>query len=296
MIRPPADSSASITPCGFASSAASITPRGFASSASASVLRRSSPAGASALQLPPAPPAASAADRMPLGLDEAPRSIYEQALGARFAELHPRIRERFSLHSRSGLAALGTGVMHEVWHNRVAAIPLRIGTTRHIMFPQSGRDVPFTIRNYAYRDRFGRETVTWIRSFRFGRQERRFDATMIYSRERGCIIDYLGNRQHLAVDIEAEPSERGGIRIRSGAQRFYEGWLGFRFPELLTGAADVHEWYDDRACRFRIEVRVRNPLLGDVFRYDGSFAGELLEVGQEPPPADVLPRRTEGRE
>ncbi|QJC54173.1 DUF4166 domain-containing protein [Paenibacillus albicereus] len=244
----------------------------------------------------PAAPDAPDAQRVPFGLDEHPRSIYERALGPRFAELHPRIRERFSLHSRSGLAAVGTGVMHEVWHNRLAALPLCIGTTRHIMFPQSGRDVPFTIRNYAYRDRLGRETVTWIRSFRFGRQERRFDATMIFSRERGCIVDYLGNRQHLAVDIEAEPSERGGIRIRSGAQRFYEGWLGFRFPELLTGVADVHEWYDERACRFRIEVRVRNRLLGDVFRYDGSFANELMEIGQAPPPADVLPLRTEGRE
>lgn len=229
--------------------------------------------------------------RLPRG-----RSIYEQALGARFRELHPRIQERFSLHSRSGFAARGEGTMHSIWHNKLAALPLQIGTYRHIMFPESGREVPFSIENYAYADSLGRETVTWVRKFRFPKRMRRFDATMIYSRERGCIVDYLGNKQHLAVDILAEPSREGGIRIRSGSQRFYEGWLGFRFPDSFTGRADVHEWYDEGLGCFRIEVRVRSPLIGDVFRYEGSFRNTMLDTRSAPPPADVLPLRIERRE
>ena len=53
-------------------------------------------------------------------------------------------------------------------------------------------DVPFTIQNYAYTDPLGRETVTWVRTFT-AHKTRRFDAYMIYSEQRGCIVDYVGN-------------------------------------------------------------------------------------------------------
>jgi hypothetical protein len=60
--------------------------------------------------------------------------------------------------------------------------------------------VPFTIENYAYRDPLGRETVTWVRTFETTKR-RRFDAYMIWSEQRGRIVDYLGTHQHLAVDL-----------------------------------------------------------------------------------------------
>jgi hypothetical protein len=83
----------------------------------------------------------------------------------------------------------------------------------------------FTVRNYAYLDPYGRETVTWIRNFAT-HHPRRFDAYMIYSKERGCIVDYLGTHQHLAVDIHLSVDDRGGLRLRSGAQRFYASTKG----------------------------------------------------------------------
>jgi hypothetical protein len=36
------------------------------------------------------------------------------------------------------------------------------------------------------------------------------------------IVDYLGSHEHLAVDIDLSVDEGGGLRLRSGAQRFYE--------------------------------------------------------------------------
>ena len=44
--------------------------------------------------------------------------------------------------------------------------------------------------------------------------------------------------EHLAVDIDLSVDEGGGLRLRSGAQRFYEGLIGFRFPMLFSGV----EW------------------------------------------------------
>ena len=56
--------------------------------------------------------------------------------------------------------------MEEVWHGAIYTLPfLYVGAWRSIMFPEQGRDIPFSIRNFAYRDSLGRETVTWIRTF-----------------------------------------------------------------------------------------------------------------------------------
>jgi hypothetical protein len=54
----------------------------------------------------------------------------------------------------------------------------------------------------------------------------------------------------LAVDIDLSVDEEGGLCLRSGEQRFYEGPIGFRFPMLFSGIADVSEWYDDAAGCF----------------------------------------------
>jgi hypothetical protein len=77
-------------------------------------------------------------------------SIYHQALGSDFSKLHPKIQRRFGISSQSGLASCGTGTMDRIWHGAPYTLPfLFVGTWRNIMFPESGRNVPFTIQNYA---------------------------------------------------------------------------------------------------------------------------------------------------
>jgi hypothetical protein len=154
--------------------------------------------------------------------------------------------------------------------------------------------VPFEIEYWAYRDSLGRETGTWLRSFHTDR-ERRFDAYMIFSEARGRIVDYLGTHQHLAVDLELTVDERGGLRLRSGELRFYEGALAFRFPLLFSGVAEVCEWFDDALGRFRIEVNVTNRVFGPLFGYRGAFDVEWLDTARGVPPS-ARPRRDERRE
>jgi hypothetical protein len=223
-------------------------------------------------------------------------SIYQQALGAEFERLHPQIQRRFGFCSSDNVACVGRGVMDEVWHGAPYTLPfLVLGAWRSIMFPDRGQHVPFTIENYAYRDRFGRETMTWIRSFALA-QPRRFDATMIYSDRRGRIVDYLGTHQHLAVDIYPSVDERGGLCLRSGAQRFYERSVGFSFPMLFSGYAEVREWFDDTDGRFHISVRVTNKFWGRLFGYSGAFDVEWLACPPSAVPPHVKPRREERRE
>jgi hypothetical protein len=223
-------------------------------------------------------------------------SIYERALGSDFARLHPEIQRRFGFDSTDGIASIGRGVMDEVWKGRPYTLPfLYVGTWRRIMFPETGRDIPFTIENYAFVDDFGRETVSWVRTFESTRT-RRFDAYMVYSEDRGRIVDYLGSHEHLAVDIEMTVDEQGGLRLRSGAQRFYEGSIAFDFPMALSGIADVREWYDEAIGRFRIVVDVRNRRWGRLFGYRGTFDVEWRTVDPGTVPAEILPMRQERRD
>jgi len=200
------------------------------------------------------------------------RSIYEQVLGSGFARLHPEIQRRFGFSSKDNTAAIGTGVMEEIWHGAAYTLPfLYLGSWRRIMFPESGKNIPFEIANYAYVDSLGRETVTWLRTFHTKRP-RRFDAYMINSEKRHCIVDYLGTHQHLAVDIDIKVDPNGGLRLRSGAQRFYEGFLGFYLPNGLFR----------RRRRLRM-VRRNSTLFSHRGHCEQSDLGPALRVQRELP-------------
>ena len=225
-------------------------------------------------------------------------SIYKKVLGPDFQNLHPQIQKRFGFNSKDKIASIGKGVMQSIWYGKPYTLPfLYLGTWRNIMFPQKGNNIPFTIENFAYVDKYGRETITWVRRYQFPNRERRFDATMIYSQERKRIVDYLGTHQHLAVDIEMSVAKNGGIKLRSGEQRFYEGILGFKFSMMFSGDATVCEWYDDKEQKFKISVVVSNKRYGKLFGYEGTFEVEYISVDSITDiPKDVLPIREEIRE
>lgn len=200
------------------------------------------------------------------------RSIVAKALGADFDRLHPRMQERFAFTSADRRACVGTGVMSRVWRGGPHTAPfLRLGAVRNIAFPETGTDVPFSLECYAYQDGLGRETLAFVRTFELRpRLRRRFDATMVYDADRGCVVYLLGTHQHLAVDLHPGVEADGSLRIRSGAQRF-SGSLGVGLPLGLSGDADLRQSYDEDLGRFRIDVRVTNRHLGPVFGYTGTF-------------------------
>ncbi|WP_189451379.1 MFS transporter [Streptomyces abikoensis] len=65
-------------------------------------------------------------------------------------------------------------------------------------------------------DSYGRETVTFVRTFR-------------------CVVDYLGTHQHLASDLHFAADPTGALVIRSGEHRFREGPVDARVPGLVGG-------------------------------------------------------------
>ncbi|WP_308291801.1 DUF4166 domain-containing protein [Microbacterium jejuense] len=208
-------------------------------------------------------------------------SMFAAAMGEDFARLHPMLQRRFGVGLASGYACVGEGVMSRIRRGPWWTVPfLQIGRFRNILVPEVGADVPFTIENFAYRDPFGRETVTFVREFRMPHRRRRFDATMVLAQ--GRIVDYLGTHQHLAVDLDLSADADGGLVLRSDAQRFYAGPLGFRFPMLFSGRALLRESFDDDTGLFRIRLEVRNRVFGFLFGYEGTFRCTFVDVVDAP--------------
>lgn len=223
-------------------------------------------------------------------------AVFRLALGDDFDRLHPMMQRRFGVGLEEGAGCIGRGVMSQV---RVGApwvrLFLGLGALRNVLVPRSGRDVPFEIHNFPYRDPLGRETVTFVRRFHFpgARSDApaRFDATMIWGGT--SVIDYLGTHQHLATDLRPRVTDEGGLVMTSGEQRFYAGPLGFTFPSFLTGRAIVRERFDDDSGRFEITVAVHHSLFGLLEGYRGTFACEFVEAHDAP--AELKPAHHEVR-
>ncbi|MER6238017.1 DUF4166 domain-containing protein [Streptomyces clavifer] len=223
-------------------------------------------------------------------------SIFHTHMGADFGRLHPEIRRRFSVGLDNGEACVGRGTMERIRHGALFVKPfLRLGGTRNILVPREGRDVPFVIENFPYADSFGRETVTFVRTFQLPDGPHRFDATMVLSPERDCVLDYLGTHQHLASDLRMSAESDGSLLIRSGEHRFREGPVDVSVPSLIGGEAEVRESFDESTGSFRIRVRVTNRRFGFLFGYEGSFTAEYVDVSGREPRTDLRPVREEAR-
>ncbi|GGW19009.1 hypothetical protein GCM10018980_72560 [Streptomyces capoamus] len=223
-------------------------------------------------------------------------SIFETAMGPGFHRLHPALRRRFSVGLAGGEACTGRGVMDRIWHGPAFVRPfLALGATRNILVPRAGRNIPFVIENVPYADTFGRETVSFVRTFDLPGRARRFDAQMVLDPRGDRVLDYLGTHQHLASELHFHAEPDGSLLIRSGEHRFREGPVDVRVPELVGATAEVRESYDDAAGRFRIRVRVVNRWFGPLFGYEGSFTASYTDVRGRSVRAGLRPVREEAR-
>ncbi|MFE9415006.1 DUF4166 domain-containing protein [Streptomyces griseofuscus] len=225
-----------------------------------------------------------------------PPSMFHTVLGDGFDRLHPELRRRFSVGLASGEACTGRGVMDRIWHGPVYVKPfLALGATRNILVPRAGRDVPFLIENVPYTDTFGRETVSFVRTFDLPGGPRRFDAQMVLSPKGDRILDYLGTHQHLASELHFAAEPDGSLLIRSGEHRFREGPVDVRVPELIGATAEVRESFDDITGRFRVRVRVVNRRFGPLFGYEGSFTVSYTDAVSRGTRPGLRPVREEAR-
>ena len=198
-------------------------------------------------------------------------SIFRQALGDDFNRLHPMLQKRYDLPSGTSFKA--SGIMKKISGGPKWMYPIfRAGVSWKLLFPERGKDIPFTITNKAFVGENGESQVHWERIFHFGNRRRYFNARMSFDKERLIIRDYLGEPSLLYADLGFLVTNNGSLTIRSLRQRLVLGKLEIPLPRIFQGLATIIERFDDELGLYHIHVRVRNPLIGIVFSYEGMFS------------------------
>lgn len=221
------------------------------------------------------------------------RSIYQTALGREFGLLQPELQAYFSLHETSGVYGIGRGTFDVAGCPLPAARPVfALAARENAFFPEYGSNVPFTIRNYAHADPFGRPSLTARREIRFQDAARVFEDTTSLG-PRG-LVDYLGRHRRMATDLTCSVSDAGRMRMVSTRTRLLAGALRLAVPDAVGAQAYMEQWWDPATHMFRIQTRVIHRQLGDLLVYAGSFSYEAVPYDGGLP-AEARPLRWEQR-
>jgi hypothetical protein len=111
-----------------------------------------------------------------------------------------------------------------------------------------------------------------VRTFVFPRRTRvMVDAMSVVD---GALHDRLGRRGGLEVAFALSVVD-GGMRMRSGRQWLRLGPVRFRIPGLVR----VQLAETARGDWQHVDVRMTAPVLGEVFRYAGSFTYSISSSG-----------------
>jgi hypothetical protein len=191
-------------------------------------------------------------------------SVYQRVLGSDIERLNPALRTYFSGNHGVGV---GTGVF-EVAGSRLRFLRpvLAYLAWRRILFPEYGRDVPFDITNTPTADG-GLEAV---RTFHLPGRDRPLEDTMRVVD--GRLHDFLGKRRGFEVRMALRITD-GLLEMRSDRQWLHLGSLRVRLPRFATVTVS-ESWRDGRQ---HVDVRLHSPMLGEWFRYAGSFSYQYQE-------------------
>ena len=201
-------------------------------------------------------------------------SVYERAVGPGIRSLPPVLRRYFG-PVPEGHVGVGEGVYEIVGsrYRRAAGALLRWSARHDVLFAESGRDIPFVVENRAAAD----GTLRGMRWFGFPRATRVMRDTMHV--DGGEIVQRLGRRGGLEVCL-APCASTEGMLLRS--RRLAWRVRGLRVPLPRIAGVEVRETEDGNG-RQRVDVRMRMPLLGEVFRYSGTFVYRIV------PERDTVP-------
>ena len=191
-------------------------------------------------------------------------SVYRRVLGRDLAGLKPELRRYFSGHDGVGV---GRGVF-EVAGSRLRILrpALAFLAWRRILFPEYERDVPFEIANTPRPD----GGLDAVRTFHLSGGARPLEDTKRVID--GRLHDFLGARRGLEVRMELTTSD-GLLQMRSERLWLHVGRLRIPLPPLATVTVD-ESWSGGSQ---HVDVRLRSPLIGEWFRYAGSFSYQYQE-------------------
>lgn len=137
-----------------------------------------------------------------------------------------------------------------------------------IAFPEYGADVPFEIENSPGADGALRAT----RTFHFAERTRVMRDELRVAG--GRLVDRLGARGMLEVELDASVSNG---RLLMESRRLVLRAAGRRVPLPPVATVVLEERATDDGIQ-HVDVRIRMPLLGEVYGYRGAFAYAVRPV------------------
>ncbi|WP_254272813.1 DUF4166 domain-containing protein [Haloarcula marina] len=199
--------------------------------------------------------------------------VYERALGDAAADLHPKVRERYSIGPEDGVT-VGRGEM-DISRGTHVLPALYAMTGREMLFPEAGHDIPFSVTTVGY-ELDGHEAMTTRREFDFGRKRRRFDSVTVWDDDGERLLDFLGRGGLVATELHPRV-ENGALVVEAGRQWVHRDGRYYRLPGPLVADVEVRDRYDETGECYYVLATVENALAGHILSYRGSFTQELTE-------------------
>lgn len=134
-----------------------------------------------------------------------------------------------------------------------------------IAFPEFDEDVPFTVRNTPRAD----GALSAVRTFAFANATRTMRDVM--RADGGRIVDRIGASGFLEVELALEASA-GRLRMESGRLALRLWRLRVPLPRIVRLSL-IEEAIPGGVQH--VDVRMRAPLLGEIYGYTGTFTYEV---------------------
>ena len=213
--------------------------------------------------------------------------VYERALGEAAADLHPKVRERYSLGPDDG-ATVGRGRMDISRGTHV--LPALYGMTRRdMLFPEAGHGVRFAVTTEGY-VLDGHEAMTTRRTFNFDGTRRRFDSVTVWDADNERLLDFLGRGGLIATELHPRV-EGDTLVVEAGRQWLHRGSRYLSLPDTMTAGVEVRDRYDETDDRYHVLATVENSLAGHILSYRGTFTQDTdVNVTEPLRPLDRLPK------
>jgi hypothetical protein len=204
-------------------------------------------------------------------------SPFDLALGPYRDTLPAAFKKQYLISVDSGCIAVFDGISDRIWHRPRWLWPLFwVLAHFNILFPETGTNIPATMKITGGRDRFGQPYHNWDRIFSFARP-RYFNAVMAYDIRRQCVVEHFTSMNLLSMTWEISFYAPARLEIITSTCRLNLGALQIPLHRLFHPHVRVVESALDED-NIRVELVMSHPLLGDIFGYSGNYTVKILDA------------------